>query len=191
MTHGAPGDMLIDDFTDAHLVSTLGTRWHGVTDQVMGGISDASVTHDRIDGRPCLRLTGDVRLENHGGFVQAALDLVSSGDTIDASAFSGLYLVVRGNSERYSVHLRTPAAVRPWQSYRAHFTAGANWARCDLPFTQFVPHRLEVPLDPARLRRLGVVAIGRAFRADLAIGEMGFYHHFAGGHPLARGRQDS
>ena len=65
-----------------------------------------------------MQLSGDVRLENNGGFIQAALDLTSVGDTFDASAFTGIRLVARGNNEQYSVHLRTPDNVQPWQSYR-------------------------------------------------------------------------
>ncbi len=167
--------MLIDDFNDEGLVSKLGTRWRGVSDQVMGGISEASVSHGVIDGRPCLRLTGDVRLENDGGFIQAALDLTSPGETLDASGFTGVRIIVRGNGEKYSVHLRTPDNVRPWQSYRAHFTAGPDWETIDLPFETFVPYRLEAPLDKTRLRRIGLVAIGRAFYADLAVSELAFY----------------
>jgi hypothetical protein len=83
--------------------------------------------------------------------------------------------VVRGNDELYSIHLRTPDNVRPWQSYRAHFTAGSDWETIDLPFETFVPHRLELPLDKTRLRRIGLVAIGRAFCADLAVSELAFY----------------
>lgn len=168
-------DMLIDDFSSPDFTSKLGTRWRGVSDKVMGGISEVSVTHDVIDGRPCLRLTGDVRLENSGGFLQAALDLASSGDTFDASGFAGVRVVVRGNGEQYSVHLRTPDNVHPWQSYRAHFTAGWDWETIDLPFAAFAPYRLDVPLDITRLRRIGLVAIGRAFFADLAVSELGFY----------------
>ena len=108
--------MLIDDFTNEGLVSKLGTWWRGVSDQVMGGISEATVSHGVIGGRPCLRMTGDVRLENDGGFIQAALDLAPSGETIDASAFTGMRIVVRGNGEKYSIHLRTPDNFRPWQS---------------------------------------------------------------------------
>jgi hypothetical protein len=167
--------MLIDDFTDDGLISKLGTRWRGVSDQVMGGISEATVSHGVIDGRPSLRMTGDVRLENDGGFIQAALDLAPSGDTLDASDFSGVRIVVRGNGEKYSVHLRTPDNVRPWQSYRAHFTTGLDWKTIDLPFETFEPYRLEAPLDTTQLRRIGLVAIGRAFYADLAFSELAFY----------------
>jgi hypothetical protein len=168
-------DMLIDDFANSDLVSKLGTRWRGVSDRVMGGISESVVAHDIIDGRPCLHLTGDVQLENNGGFIQSSLDLSPSGGTLDASAYTGLRLVVRGNGEQYSVHLRTPDNVRPWQSYRAHFIAGSDWLTVDLPFSAFVPHRLEVPLDITRLKRIGLVAIGRAFHAELMISELGFY----------------
>lgn len=168
-------DMLIDDFTGKDFTSKLGTQWRAVSDQVMGGISEASIAHEMIEGRRCLRLTGDVRLENDGGFIQAALDLTSSGETLDASDFMGVRLMVRGNEEQYSVHLRTPDNVRAWQSYRAHFTAGANWETIDLPFKVFTPYRLDAPLDIKRLRRIGLVAIGRAFPADLAVCDLGFY----------------
>ena len=39
-------NMLIDDFSDGGLISKLGTRWRGVSDQVMGGISNATVRRD-------------------------------------------------------------------------------------------------------------------------------------------------
>jgi hypothetical protein len=167
--------MLIDDFTDESLASKLGTWWRGVSDRVMGGISEASVFHDVLDGRPCLRLKGDVRLENDGGFIQAALDLAHPGEAFDASNYTGVRIVVQGNGEKYSVHLRTPDSVRPWQSYRAHFTAEPSWQAIDLPFNAFAPYRLDMPLDRTRLRRIGLVAIGRAFHADLAVSELLFY----------------
>ncbi len=167
--------MLIDDFSAPGRTSRLGTRWRGVSDRVMGGISEATVALDRIDGRACLRLTGEVRLENDGGFIQASLDLAPEGGSVDASAFAGLRLLVRGNGEGYALHLRTPDNRRPWQSYRAQFTAGPAWETVELPFASFRPHRLEAPLDVTRLRRLGLVAIGRAFQADLAVAELGFY----------------
>jgi hypothetical protein len=39
----------------------------------------------------------------------------------------------------------------------------------------FAPHRVDAPLDLASLRRIGVVAIGRAFFADLCLAEIAFY----------------
>ena len=167
--------MLIDDFSRSDLVSNLGTQWRGVSDQVMGGVSEATILHDTVEGHACLRLRGDVRLENNGGFIQAALDFAPSGDVIDASQFTGIRIVVRGNGKQYSAHLRTPNAVRPWQSYRAHFNAGPNWETIDIPFDEFKPYRLEAQLDTTRLKRIGLVAIGRAFSADLMVSRMSFY----------------
>jgi hypothetical protein len=175
VAEGQMRDKLIDDFLNPDLLSPLGSRWRGVSDRVMGGISEASVTHAVLDGRACIRISGDVRLENNGGFIQAALDLAPSGDTLDASDYTGLRLVVRGNGQRYSVHLRTPDNVRPWQSYRAHFTARPSWETVELPFHAFTPHRLETPLDTSQLRRIGLVAIGRAFHADFAVSELSLY----------------
>ncbi len=167
--------MVIDDFKDPTQRSRVGTSWRGFSDRVMGGVSKERVSFESIDGRACMRLTGDVRLENNGGFIQAALDLGTWGRTFDAADYTGLRLTVRGNGERYSVHLRTPDVTRPWQSYRAEFTAGPEWQTVELPFAIFQPYRLNAPLDPSRLRRIGLVAIGREFTADLAVCELAFY----------------
>lgn len=167
--------MVIDDFSDPGLVSALGTTWRGFSDQVMGGVSEVSVVHASVEGRLSLQLSGDVRLDNNGGFVQAGLDLSEDSDVVDASRYKGVRLAVRGNGESYSVHLRTPDTVRPWQSYRARFQADPEWRVIELPFDTFTPYRLDTPLDQARLRRIGLVAIGRAFRAELAVSSLMFY----------------
>jgi len=165
---------LIDDFTVPDGRSRLGTAWRLATDQVMGGVSTARMQWREIDGRHALCLSGDVRLENNGGFVQINLDLAPDG-TLDGRRFQGIRLVVQGNGERYHVHLKTSATRLPWQSYRATFNAGLGWHEVRLPFDKFVPHRLVPALDVARLRRLGVVAIGQPMRADICVAEIGFY----------------
>ena len=165
--------MVIDDGSREDLVSALGTRWRAVDDRVMGGVSEARLRREMVDGRRCLHLSSEVRLDNSGGFVQMALDLSANGRTIDASGFASVRLVVRGNRERYAVHLRTADVTRPWQSYRAHFDAGLQWREVRLPFADFAAHRVGAPLDLTRLRRLGIVAIGRAFHADVAVAEIG------------------
>lgn len=122
-----------------------------------------------------LCLTGTVSLENNGGFVQVNLDLSADRGLSDASNFDGVRLIARGNGAEYNVHLKTAATNLPWQSYRASFGTGPDWREIRLPFAAFEPHRLVPALDPARLRRLGVVAIGRAMPVDLCIAEIGFY----------------
>jgi hypothetical protein len=167
--------MVIDNFARLDLVSTMGTSWRAISDQVMGGVSTASVTRNIIDDRPCLHLKGEVCLENNGGFIKATLDLTSVGNKFDASGYTGVSFSVRGNNEKYSVHLRTLDCVKSWQSYRAHFTAGTDWETINFPFETFTPHRLEASLNTTRLRRIGIVAIGQAFHADLAVSELEFY----------------
>jgi len=169
------GERLLDDFSRNDFVSTAETTWQGFSDRVMGGVSIESVTRSAIHGRRCQRLTGDVRLDNSGGFIQMALDLASNGGTLDASQYLGLCLEVCGNGETYGVHLRTPDCNRPWQSYRVTFVAENQWRLLRLPFSRFEPHRLTKPLDSRRLRRVGLVAIGRAFEADLAVARIAFY----------------
>ena len=166
--------MIIDDRSHTDLTAATGTPWRGFSDQVMGGISLATVRTTVLEGRPCVRLTGHVRLENNGGFIQMALDLSPDG-VLDASAYTGLRLLIQGNGERYNVHLRTPDTERPWQSYRADFMTDETWRKIKLPFSRFHPYRLNTPLDITRLRRLGLVAIGRNFHADLAMGGLWLY----------------
>jgi hypothetical protein len=158
--------MIIDDLAAGQPAPGV---WRAFSDRVMGGVSEATLVPAVVDGRACLRLSGDVRLENNGGFVQMARDLAPVGQTLDASGFAAVSLLVYGNGETYGCHLRTLDTVRPWQSYRATFQALPRWREILLPFSQFLPHRLEAPLDLRRLRRIGLVAIGRAFAADLAL----------------------
>lgn len=140
--------------------------WEMISDRVMGGVSDGSLSIEDIDGIRALRLRGTVSLENNGGFLQIARDLPADLDTATAT---GIALRVRGNGARYNLHLRTDAVTRPWQSYRASFTAPERWTDIQISFANLTAHRLDAPFDAATLRRIGLVAIGEAFEADLAI----------------------
>jgi hypothetical protein len=166
---------LIDDCRHPGPESALGTTWRLATDRVMGGVSEAQMTKREINGRAALCLNGRVSLENNGGFVQMLLDLAADRKPVDASAFDGIRLIVRGDGADYNLHLKTPATTLPWQSYRATFGTDAHWREQRLPFAAFAPYRLDVALDPRRLARLGIVAIGRAMTADVCIAEIGFY----------------
>lgn len=174
----AADERLIDDFSRPDGRSALGTAWRAVTDQVMGGRSEGSIRRLVIEGRPALCLHGQVSLENNGGFVQAILDLTPPGSpsiALDASDFTGVRLIVKGNDETYHLHLKSTATVLPWQSYRTSFTAGPDWREVRLPFASFVPHRLVQPLDTRRLTKLGILGIGRAFETEVCLAAVGFY----------------
>jgi hypothetical protein len=168
-------DGIIDDRSSHGSRATIGTSWALLTDTVMGGVSRGRLEATTIDDRPALRMTGLVRLENDGGFIQMALDLSPDGGPVDASPWSGIELDLQGNGEAYGLHLRTTAVTRPWQSYRQTFIAPKSWTTLKLPFRGFTPHRLDAPFDASELRRLGLVAIGRAFEAELALGALRFY----------------
>ena len=105
--------MLIDDFSGEELFSPVGSKRRGVRDRVMGGISIAGFARDVLDDQTCLRLTGDIRRENGGGFIQASSSFSTDGENLDATDFFGICLPVCGNGEMYSVHIQTPDCGRP------------------------------------------------------------------------------
>jgi hypothetical protein len=149
--------------------------WRMVTDAVMGGVSRGSIAKETLEGREAIRMRGDVSTENNGGFVQIALDLAPETGWFDAGGFTGLEMDVLGNHESYGAHWRTTDLTRPQQSYRQSFVTTPDWQTLRLPFAQFMPHRTDIPLDVTRLRRIGLVAIGREFAADLAVARLAFY----------------
>lgn len=140
----------------------------------MGGMSAGQLRTERVAGRPARHLTGTVSLANNGGFLQMAMDLAADGSTVDASACAGLELTVYGDGGAYGVHLRSSDLRRPWQSYRARFTAPPAWTTLTLPFDAFEAHRTDTPLDTTRLRRIGLIAIGTPGPVDLALGRLRF-----------------
>jgi hypothetical protein len=174
MMLSAQASLIIDDRTSGGTRASLDTDWRVVSDTVMGGVSRGSLVPTLVAGRSCLRLTGEVSLENNGGFVQASLDL-DQGGGFDASAYAGIELDVLGNGQQYNLHLRTADTRIVWQSYRASFIAAPTWTTLRLPFSEFVPYRTSAALNLARLRRLGVVAIGREMQADVCIGKIALY----------------
>lgn len=150
-------------------------HWEYVADTVMGGVSIGQITPDTISGRQAMRLTGEVSTENNGGFIQMAFN-PGGAAVFDASAFTALSVDVIGNGELYDISLRTTDLTRPWQSYRARFRAEPTWRTVSLPFTDLTPNRTEMPFNPARLRRIGILALGRAFKADVAVANIKLCH---------------
>lgn len=167
--------MIIDDLSRSSPQASNGATWQFIADRVMGGMSQGAMTQETVDGHEAYRMRGAVSLENNGGFIQVALDLVPDGSAVDASAFTGLEIDVTGNGETYNLHLRTTDVTRPWQSYRQSFIAGPTWETHRIAFTDFAPHRIDTPLNVTKLRRIGILAIGRVFEADVSVGGVRFY----------------
>lgn len=141
--------------------------WIYLADTVMGGVSEGQASTE--DG--VLRLTGTVSTENRGGFIQARtyFDQGLPEDT------TGLRLRVRGNGERYFVHIRTVLTVLPWQYYQAGFETGPDWAEVTIGLSEFeAPSRiLPAAPAPALVRSIAVVAYGRDHVADLSVAALG------------------
>jgi len=149
------------------------TRWRFFTDQVMGGVSTGSVALAQEDGTSFARMTGRVSTANRGGFIQMRLDLA----TPPPEGTTGVRLVVRGNGQRYFVHLRTGGTLLPWQYYQAGFDVTENWSEVRLPLEAFKASGAQlrgVP-NPLSLTSVAVVAFGRDHDARIDVREVGFY----------------
>lgn len=106
-------------------------RWRPVLDGVMGGLS-TGVMARASEG---LRFSGEVSLENNGGFSSFR----RSTPLPDLSAFDGLRIRVRGDGQVYKLNLRTEAR---WDgmSWRIAFpTKKGEWTTHDVAFEDFIP----------------------------------------------------
>jgi hypothetical protein len=170
-----PGPDALCHAADKEGAMELDLNWEYVADTVMGGVSRGEIAARVIKGRAAMQLTGQVSLENDGGFIQMAADITPAQWTTGPDAFTGIEVDAIGNGEAYDLRLRTTDLIRPWQSYRAAFTPGPDWDSYRLPFAALEAHRTDVPFNPANLRRLGIVAIGHAFDANISVAAVRFY----------------
>jgi hypothetical protein len=159
---------LIDDFK-----SQPDTRWRFIADTVMGGVSTGKIEFLRQDGDVHAHMTGSVSTKNNGGFIQFRMALPSP---LPKEAL-GLRLVVRGNNQRYFVHLRTSGTILPWQYYQAGFEVSGDWSEVRLSFKEFKASGIllrTIP-KPESLKSVGIVAFGREHEAKVDVREVSFY----------------
>lgn len=142
--------------------------WEYFGDPVMGGVSEGSARME--DG--AVRLMGRVSTANNGGFIQARADL----DAGPPEGATGMTIRVRGNGERYFIHLRRRGVSMPWQFYQAAFETGQDWQEITLLWSNFAPfgniQPAAVPVD--RIRSLALVAYGRDHDADVWLQSFGW-----------------
>jgi hypothetical protein len=160
--------MIIHDFN-----TNAQSQWTYVSDQVMGGVSEGSLSFSQDKSQTFAQMSGKVSTENNGGFIQFRSDVKN----IDKSQVQGVYLNVRGNGEKYYIHLRTSGTLMPWHYYSSGFVASKVWQRVKLPIESFLPSSgwLRNAIKPTRIKSLGVVAFGRDYKADIQVAEIGFY----------------
>ncbi|PNY79911.1 CIA30 family protein [Deinococcus koreensis] len=140
--------------------------WYARNDTVMGGVSSSQV---RVGGGVLL-FTGQVRLENNGGFS----GIRSNPGRFDLSGFSSLKLRVKGDGKRYALQLGT--STRNGVTYRNEFgTVAGQWIEVTIPLNSLRATRsgervAGPPLDPSRVIFFGLtIGNNRAERFALEV----------------------
>jgi hypothetical protein len=160
--------MILDDFN-----SNTHSQWSYVSDQVMGGVSQGGLVFESNQFETYAQLSGQVSTLNNGGFIQFRTDVTYKFK----SSYKGIYAKVKGNNQKYFIHLRTRGTIMPWQYYQSDFIADDKWQVIKLPMSSFVPSSkwLKNTIESKHIRSLGLVAFGRDHNADLMVSEIGFY----------------
>ncbi|MEM1083058.1 MAG: CIA30 family protein [Verrucomicrobiota bacterium] len=131
--------------------------WRVVDDGVMGGLSKGKlqITDDGI-----LRFSGNLSLENNGGFSSLRTDKVD----LDLSQAEGLVARVKGDGRTYQMRFGTDARFRGMEvSFRSEFeTKKGKWVEVKVPFDSFEGNFRGMQLkderfDPAKVRRVGLL----------------------------------
>jgi hypothetical protein len=143
-------------FDDAACVA----GWCAIDDVVMGGRSRSRLRHDPA-GHAVFE--GEVSLANGGGFASVR----SSALLLGAPGAQACLIELLGDGNRYKLNLRTDDAF-DGVNYQAVLEPPPDrWAMLRVPLAAFVPtfrgHRVHdsPPLDPARLRQIGLMIADR------------------------------
>lgn len=168
-------ELVLSDFAAAQPYVFPGSAWRGFSDRVMGGISNASFEKATVGGRSCVRLSGRVTRESNGGFIQMAMYFGNGDAVLDAAEYSGIELVVYGNNEDYNVHVRTADCGWYDDSYRYTFFAADRWQTVRIPWGDFKPNGISVPLNSRVINRISILGWMREFQADIALARIALY----------------
>ncbi len=148
-------------------------RWQFFTDRVMGGQSSGKLEFWRDNEKSFARMIGDVSTKNNGGFIQFRAKL---GEPLNPIT-QGIKINVRGNDQKYFIHIRTSGTMLPWQYYSQSFDVNENWSTIDLPFSDFKASGsfMRKKLNPSVIKTLGIVAYGRDHQAEIEVSDIIFY----------------
>ena len=154
-----------------------GRYWQYISDQVMGGVSVGKVTLEQDGEMYYARLTGNVSTRNYGGVIQLRTGISFANSEKDGKNLQGVRLNVRGNGETYEIHITTNDRTYRGDYYSATFKAESDWKMIDLPFNKFKRKRSNnTKLDAQNITRLGIVAYGREYVADISVSTIEFYY---------------
>ncbi len=151
--------------------------WQPEDDVVMGGVSDSAMTYADADVAAdedgAARFSGDVSLENGGGFAQT----LYSKTSFDLTEFQGVELRVKGDNKSYELRFETDAER---VSYAQSFFAADTWQEVQLAFADFEPthHGNAVPdapaLNLAAVRTVGLL-VAQEGEFELLVSEVKAY----------------
>jgi NADH dehydrogenase [ubiquinone] 1 alpha subcomplex assembly factor 1 len=125
--------------------------WNVVNDTVMGGVSSGELTW--VDD--AMVFTGELSLDNNGGFASVRSPLVDSSVAARWAERSGLVIEARGDGRSWAVEVRTGSASGGWI---ATVTPPVDvFASIEVPWRDFTPvtrfldpRPTDEPLDPSR-----------------------------------------
>jgi hypothetical protein len=156
--------MIIDNLDDKR------ANWSAFSDDVMGGISQVNFYELEENQINFYRLEGNVSTENNGGFIQSRVNL-----NIKTKDYNGIRVKIRGNNNKYFIHLRGPRML-PWNYYYSSFFASNDWTIIELPFAEFKYNRKPaIGIDAKSIKSIGVVAYGKDFQAELDLAQIELY----------------
>ena len=140
--------------------------WQGVTDQVMGGVSNLAIRHS--DG--VFYMSGNVSTDNNGGFVR-----LSNRININSNDFKGIKFKAKGNNETYEIHVTLKGLkIPPWSYFSQAFDVNDDWQEYEIFFKDLKRSSgfSAAPMKAKNIRDLSIAGYGRDFTVDLAIKEI-------------------
>ena len=160
--------ILLDDFKNKPE-----DRWKFIADTVMGGISSGQLSFSVDDNVNYARMVGKVSTENNGGFIQFRRSVING---LPAKT-KGLKLSLRGNGQRYFVHIRSKGTFLPWQYYQQSFIANEDWSETTLLLDEFRRSGvlLRKTIDPKSIKSIGIVAFGRDHEAEINVRKISLF----------------
>lgn len=164
-------------------------NWKYFSDQVMGGISEGQVSLEQDGDKVFIRLSGDIRTDNNGGFIQLRTSTSLSNKPLmfksihnskkDGKKLQGIRLNARGNGETYHIFIQTSLLHwLPIDFHTATFDTGPNWEMVEIPFNKFkkLKNDKDSNIDAEDIKTFGIVAYGRDFTSDLSVSSIEFYY---------------
>ena len=163
--------------------------WRYFSDQVMGGVSEGQVSLEQDADKVFIRLSGNVRTDNNGGFIQLRTTTSLSNKPLmfkllhnsnkEGKKLKGIRLKVKGNGEKYHIFIQTTIFYRLPTSYKiATFDTSPNWETVDIPFNKFkkLKDNIDSNIRAKDIKTFGIVAYGRDFKSDLSVSSVEFYY---------------